>query len=57
MPQKWAGTRTDPPPSLPMPPGEQNDEMAADSPPLDPPAVRSRFQGLLVRPVMKLSVS
>jgi hypothetical protein len=44
--------RTEPPPSLPTPPAEQNAEIAADSPPLDPPGVQSRSQGLLVRPVM-----
>ena len=57
MPQKWAGTRIEPPPSLPRPPAEQPDAIAAASPPLDPPGVRSRSHGLLVRPVMKLSVS
>jgi hypothetical protein len=57
MPQKCAGMRMEPPPSLPIPPAEQNEAMAAASPPLDPPGVRSRFHGLLVRPVMKLSVS
>ena len=47
MPAKCAGTRIDPPPSLPMPPAEQPAAMAADSPPLDsagrvlePPRVR-----------------
>src|SRR6187455_691258 len=56
-PQKWAGRRTEPPPSLPIPPAEQPTAMAADSPPLEPPGVRSRFQGLLVRPMRWLSVS
>lgn len=57
MPQKCAGTRTDPPPSLPTPPTEQPEATAAASPPLDPPLVRDRSQGLLVRPYSKLSVS
>src|SRR5581483_5984386 len=57
IPQKCAGTRTDPPPSLPTPPAEQPLAMAAASPPLDPPAVREMSQGLLVRPYSRLSVS
>ena len=40
----------EPPPSLPMPPEERPAEIAADSPPLDPPEVRDRSYGLLVRP-------
>ena len=47
MPQKWAGTRTEPPPSVAMPPAEQKAAMAAASPPLDPPGVRSRFHGIV----------
>ena len=54
-PQKWAGTRMEPPPSVARPPGEQQAAMAAASPPLEPPGVRSGSQGLLVRPVRKLS--
>src|SRR6476646_8152852 len=50
IPQKCAGTRIDPPPSLPTPPAEHPEAMAAASPPLDPPGVRERSQGLLVRP-------
>ena len=57
MPVKCAGTRMDPPPSVPKPPAEKKDAMAADSPPLEPPEVRSRSQGLLVRPTTKLSDS
>ena len=57
MPQKCAGTRMEPPPSEARPPGEQKDAIAAASPPLDPPGVRAPSQGLLVRPVRKLSVS
>src|SRR5258706_4463074 len=43
--------------SLPMPIGDMPAASAADSPPDEPPDVRSRFQGLLVRPVTRLSVS
>src|SRR5208282_3129735 len=57
MPVKCAGPRTDPPPSLPNPAADIPAAMAADSPPLDPPGVRSRSHGLLVRPQSKLSVS
>src|SRR5436309_10743289 len=57
MPLKCAGTRMDPPPSLPAPPAEHPEAMAAASPPLDPPGVRERSQGLLVRPYRRLSVS
>src|SRR5882724_9693271 len=57
MPLKCAGTRIDPPPSLPTPPAEHPEAMAAASPPLDPPGVRERSQGLLVRPYRRLSVS
>src|SRR5580704_16028022 len=57
IPQKCAGTRIDPPPSLPTPPTEQPDAIAAASPPLEPPADRAKFQGLLVLPLNKLSVS
>src|SRR6202030_2331993 len=56
-PQKCAGTRTDPPPSLPTPPIEQPDAIAAASPPLDPPADRESSHGLLVFPNNALSVS
>jgi len=47
----------EPPPSLPTPPIEQPEAMAAASPPLDPPEVRERSHGLLVGPVSRLSVS
>ncbi|MCX6630191.1 MAG: hypothetical protein NTW28_21445 [Candidatus Solibacter sp.] len=56
-PQKCAGTRMDPPPSLATPPAEHIAAIAAASPPLDPPGVRATSHGLLVRPVMALSVS
>src|SRR5215469_16002447 len=57
IPQKCAGTRIDPPPSLPTPPAEHPEAIAAASPPLDPPAVLDRSQGLLVLPWRRLSVS
>ena len=45
MPLKCAGTRIDPPPSLPTPPAERPAAIAAASPPLDPPGVASRPTG------------
>src|SRR5262245_66346777 len=57
IPEKCAGTRMDPPPSLPIPPAEQPEAIAAASPPLDPPGVRARSQGLLVWPYRALCVS
>ena len=57
MPAKCAGTRIDPPPSLPMPPAEQPEAIAAASPPLDPPGVRSSAHGFDVRPWSGLSLS
>src|SRR5256885_17086871 len=57
IPQKCAGTRIEPPPSLPTPPIEQPDAIAAASPPLEPPALRAESHGLLVFPCRKLSVS
>src|SRR6202166_3049812 len=50
IPLKCAGTRIDPPPSLPTPPADNPAAIAAASPPLDPPGVREKSQGLLVRP-------
>src|SRR5438445_4093114 len=57
MPLKCAGTRMEPPPSLPTPPTEHPEAIAAASPPLEPPAERVRSQGLLVLPVSKLLLS
>src|SRR5260370_8075994 len=57
MPQKCAGTRIDPPPSLPTPPSEHPAAIAAASPPLEPPALRDKSQGLLVFPLTRLSAS
>jgi len=39
IPQKWAGTRIEPPPSLPTPPAEHPAAIAAASPPLERPRV------------------
>jgi hypothetical protein len=57
MPHIWAGTRIEPPPSDAIPPGEQYEEIAAASPPLDPLADRVRSHGFAVQPVIALSVS
>jgi hypothetical protein len=57
IPQKCAGTRTDPPPSLPTPPIEHPEAIAAASPPLDPPGDRESSHGLLVFPDKELFVS
>src|SRR4029077_16219995 len=57
IPQKCSGVRIEPPPSLPTPPIEQAESMAAASPPLEPPAEYARFQGLEVFPERRLSVS
>src|SRR6266849_8739496 len=51
MPQKCAGTRMEPPPSLPTPPVEHPAAIAAASPPLEPPALHDKSQGFLVLPV------
>ena len=46
MPQKLAGMRRDPPPSLPVAMGHRPAATAAAAPPLDPPGVLSVFHGL-----------
>ena len=46
MPQKLAGMRIEPPPSLPVAMGHRYAATAAAAPPLDPPGVWSVFQGL-----------
>src|SRR5436309_6881813 len=48
--------RIDPLMSLPTSNGVRPAATAAAAPPLEPPVVRSRFQGLLVRPKIGLSV-
>ena len=45
-PQKLAGIRTEPPPSLPVASVQSPAARAAAAPPLEPPAVRSVSQGL-----------
>ena len=57
MPLKCAGTRIEPPPSLPTPAADMPEAIAAASPPLEPPGVRSKSHELLVRPYRRLSVS
>lgn len=56
-PVNAAGPRNEIARSLPIPMGDMPEATAADSPPEDPPGVRSKFHGLLVRPVTALSVS
>ena len=51
LPQKAAGMRTLPAPSVPMPIGPMPAATAAAAPPEEPPGVLARFQGLRVRPV------
>ena len=50
MPLKKLGFRMDPPMSAPNPIGLPPAPMMAASPPLEPPAIRRVFQGLVVRP-------
>src|SRR6266576_6324244 len=57
IPQKCAGTRIEPPPSLPTPPAEQPVAIAAASPPLEPPEECAKFHGLQVLPLSRLLVS
>ena len=57
MPQKHAGIRIDPPPSVPTDSGPRPEATAAALPPLDPPAVRAGSHGLRVTPVSGLSVT
>src|ERR687891_64208 len=54
-PQKRAGIRIDPAPSLPSASGAMPAATAAAAPPLEPPETRSTFQGLLVVPNSGLS--
>jgi hypothetical protein len=49
-PVKLAGMRIDPPPSLAVTSGSTEPASAAADPPLDPPGVRSRFQGERLTP-------
>ena len=49
-PQQAAGMRMEPPPSLPAAMGTMPAATAAAAPPLEPPGVRPRSQGLQARP-------
>ena len=55
-PHEAAGPRIDPPPSLAVPNGIAPAATDAAVPPLDPPGVRSVFQGLRVTPWSGLAV-
>src|SRR5271165_6636684 len=57
MPQKEAGIRIDPPPSVPKPIGPMPLATWAPAPPLEPPDVISGFHGFLVTPVKGDSVT
>src|SRR6202030_4671735 len=57
IPVRAAGPRTEIARSLPMRMGERPAAIAPDSPPLEPPGVRSKFHGFLDKPVTRLSVS
>ena len=57
MPAKDAGMRIEPPPSVPMASGPRPAATAALAPPLEPPGVRSRFQGFRVTPKRRLWVA
>src|SRR5260221_13546031 len=54
-PQNADGTRIEPTPSVPIASGPHPAATEAAPPPLDPPLVRSRFQGLRVIPDTGLS--
>ena len=55
-PQHDAGTRMEPPPSLACAIGSIPEATAAAAPPLEPPALCARFQGLRVAPNSRGSV-
>jgi hypothetical protein len=57
IPVSDAGPRTEMARSVPRPIGDMPAAIAAASPPLEPPGVRVRSQGLFDRPVSRLSVS
>ena len=57
MPQQAAGSRTEPPPSVPSATGACPVTTAAAAPPEEPPAVRVRSHGLRVTPKSGLSDS
>src|SRR5580700_375701 len=55
-PQHEAGMRIEPPPSVPCAIGSMPAATAAAAPPLEPPALYARFQGLRVGPNSRGSV-
>ena len=57
MPVNAAGMRIEPPPSVPTCKAPMPSAQAAAAPPLEPPGVRARSQGLRVMPVSALSVT
>jgi hypothetical protein len=56
-PQHAAGIRSEPPPSFPAAIGTMPAATAAAAPPLEPPGVRVKSQGLFVRPNSSGSVT
>src|SRR5690242_806839 len=56
VPQQLDGMRTEPPPSEPCAKAQSPAATAAAAPPLDPPGLWSRFQGLWVAPKRPPSV-
>src|SRR5258706_15438806 len=56
-PVKPAGIRTDPPPSVPRCSAPMQSAAATADPPLDPPGVFDKSQGLRVMPLSLLSVT
>ena len=50
MPQSDAGSRTDPPVSVPIAATQRSAATAAPEPPLDPPGIRSGAAGLTTAP-------
>src|SRR4030042_3390788 len=55
-PQQLEGTRGEPPPSAPTASGPRPAATEDAAPPLEPPQLLSRFQGLRVTPKTRLSV-
>src|SRR5438034_11803005 len=56
LPQQEAGMRIEPPPSFPWAAGTMPAATAAADPPLEPPVIRSLFQGFRVAPNRRGSV-
>jgi len=57
QPVQQAGMRMEPPPSEPVASGTIPEAMAAEAPPLEPPGVRSGFQGLRLTPNSRFFVN